>query len=155
MKADFTLWQAPARVVVMAAALLCAGCIDANESADAYRRDSQFAEQFVRDMHAGGLAGVRARIKPATLRDAGDPKTSFDIMMRALPAGPIDSLRPLDSDIELGRTRVSKLAYRVYGGRQAALVRLWIETTSSTQYVETVAVDDISAQVWPATPAPR
>lgn len=139
----------------MAATLLCAGCVDPNESADAYRRDSQFAERFIRDMHAGGLAGVRERIKPVTLRDAADPETSFDIMMRALPAGAIDSLRALDSDIQLGGTRVSKLAYRVYGGRQAALVRLWIETTSRTQYVETVAVDDISADVWPAALAPK
>jgi hypothetical protein len=156
MKAESTLWRATTRVLMMAAALLCAGCINGENVGAIYERDSQFAEQFVRDLHAGGLPGVRARIKPATLRDAGDPETSFDIMMRALPAGPIDSLRPLDSDIELGRMmRVSKLAYRVYGARQAALVQLWIETTAKTQYVETVSVTDISGEVWPGSQAPR
>lgn len=155
MKAESRLWRAARGVAVMAAALLCAGCITGDKVADVHGRDNQFAEQFIRDMHADGLAGVRARIKPATLRDAGDPETSFDIMMRALPAGPIDSLRPLDSDIQLGSTRVSKFAHRVYGGRQAALVQLWIETTSKTQYVETVSVTDISAEVWPASAAPK
>lgn len=156
MKADLRWWRDARRGVVVAAALLSAGCIDGEEVGAIYKRDSQFAEQFVRDLHAGGLAGVRARIKPATLRDAGDPETSFDIMMRALPAGPIDSLRPLDSDIQQGSMmRVSKLGYRVYGGRQAALVQLWIETTSKTQYAETVSVTDISAEVWPGSQAPR
>lgn len=138
-------------LAVVAAVVLCTGCMVGEDVAAMYRSDSQFAETFIRDFHGGGLPQVRARVKPASLRNAPDAEASFTTMRSLLPAGAIDSMRSLDADIETnGGMRVSKLAYRVYGGRQAALVRLWIETAPRATFVETFSVSDISPEVWPA-----
>ncbi|WP_420126904.1 hypothetical protein [Longimicrobium sp.] len=116
-----------------------------------YDRDDQFARQFIGDLHDGGLPRVRDRMKPSTLEGVRDPEAEFAAMMRALPPGPIDSIRFSGGGVEQdGSSSVSKLHYRVYGGRRAAQVDLWIETSRKTQYVETLRVTDVTADVSPA-----
>lgn len=132
----------------VAALALCAVCIDPGASARIYEREDQFARQFIQDLHARGLAGVRDRMKPATLQGVRDPEAAFAAMVSALPSGPIDSIRPrAGGEIEQdGRLTVSKLYYRVYGGRRVGEVELWIETSPKSHYVETLRVTDVSSE---------
>ncbi len=115
-------WRALAPVAIIA---LSAACADPEATARAYARDDQFARQLIVDLHAGGLAGVRDRIKPATLQGGPEVEAEFAMMMSGLPPGPIDSIRPLGGEIEQdGGTSVSKLSYRVFGAQRAARVDL-------------------------------
>jgi hypothetical protein len=135
----------------VAALALSVGCIDAETTARIHERDDRFARQFIQDLHARGLAGVRDRMKPATLQGAQDPEAAFAVMMSALPPGPIDSIRPLGGEIEQdGKMAVSKLYYRVYGSQRVAEVEFWIETSPNAQYVETLRVTDVSSEIQPA-----
>ena len=129
-------------LVLMAMVMLLVGCIDAEEAARLYRRYDEFAQQFIRDLHRGGLPAVQPRVKPESLVGPRS-EAAFAAMKRTLPAGPIDSIRPIGAEIEQAwRMTIARLEYQVYGSGQAALVELWIETTPKGQFVETVRVSD-------------
>lgn len=132
----------------LAAVALSAGCIDAGATARIHEHEDKFARQFIEDLHARGFSGVRDRMKPATLQGVTDPEAVFAVMMRALPPGPIDSIQPLGGEIEQdGKVTMSKLYYRVRGGQRIAEVELWIETSPTAQYVETLRVTDVSSEI--------
>lgn len=130
--------------MLIAAAMLCTGCVDTRELAEAYNREDTFARRFITDLHAGGLPRVRDRVKPATLNGPWDLAAEFATMRQALPAGPLDSLRALDTSFERdGGLLVTQIGYNVYGGGEMARVELWIETTRDTHYVETLRVSEM------------
>lgn len=129
------------QLLLIASAILCAGCIDSDQAARSYERETEFARQFILALHAGGLARVRDRVKPATLEGPWDVEAEFAKMKAALPAGPVDSMRPLDAEIEQKEGMiVTMLGYDVYGGEERARVEIWIETTRDRRYVETLNV---------------
>ncbi len=140
---------------LVAVSLLCVACMDADKMSEQIGRENEFAQQFIRDLHAGGLPKVRDRIKPATLQGVRDPDTEFAVMLKNLPAGEIDSVRLVSGNIEQARRMtISKLGYRVYGERQTAQVDLWIETSAQGRVVETLRVSGMDGEAAPRTQTP-
>jgi hypothetical protein len=140
---------------MLAVAVFCAGCIDTKEMAEQIKREDEFAQRFIQDLHAGGLPEVRDRIKPATLQGPQDVEAEFAVMLKRLPAGEIDSVRLAAADIEKHwQSTESKLAYRVYGGGKTAQIDLWIETSKRGRLVETLRVLDGGAVAAPGARGP-